>query len=151
MHFFTIKEDIIRLAWERGPIDFDGATIRIFPDISRQTRVMRGLMRPLLEVIREADATYRWGHPFHLIVKKQGSEFHLCTPDQIPDLFHFIARPAINVPNWFDYLLSQETPGPAVPRQQRIRRSHSRLHTEKPPDCIRHPLRTNRFPIYRIW
>lgn len=126
VHFFTIKEEILRLAWVKGTIDFDGAPIRIFPDISRQTRVMRGLLRPLLEMIREAEATYRWGHPFHLIVRKQGSEFHLRTPDQLPDLFQFIAKPAVSVPNWFDYLLSQDTPSPALPRQQRIRRSRSR-------------------------
>lgn len=113
-------------AWEKGTIDFDGAPIRIFTDISRQTHVMRGLLRPLLEVIREAEATYRWGHPFHLIVRRQGSEFHLHTPDQLPDLFQFIAKPAVSVPNWFDYLLSQETLSPALPRQQRIRRSRSR-------------------------
>lgn len=126
VHFFTIKEDILRLAWEKGPIDFDGAPIRIFPDISRQTRTMRGLMRPLLEVIREADATYRWGHPFHLIVRRQGAEFYLRTPDQLPALFQFISRPAIEVPNWFEYLLSQDPQGSAPPRQQRFRRPRSR-------------------------
>ncbi|PIO28748.1 hypothetical protein AB205_0221580 [Aquarana catesbeiana] len=95
VHFFTIKEEIMRLAWERGPIDFDGALIRIYPDISRQTRAMRGLMRPLLEVIRAAEATYRWGHPFHLIVRRQGAEFYLRSPDQLPDLFSFLAKPPI--------------------------------------------------------
>lgn len=50
VHFFTIKEEILHLAWKKGMIDFDEAPIRIFPDISRQTHVMRGLLRPLLEV-----------------------------------------------------------------------------------------------------
>lgn len=126
VHFFTIKEEILRLAWEKGPIDFDGALIRIFPDVSRQTRAMRGLMRPLLEVIREAEATYRWGHPFHLIVRRRGTEFHLRTPDQLPSLFDFLNKPAVNVPNWFDYLLTQEALGPPPPRSQRIRRPRSR-------------------------
>lgn len=56
-------------------------------------------MQPLLEAIREAKATYRWGCPFHLIVRKQGSEFYLRSPDQLPDLFSFIDKPAISVPN----------------------------------------------------
>lgn len=126
MHFFNIKEEILRLAWERGPIDFDGALIRIYPDISRQTRAMHGLLRPLLEVIREAEATYRWGHPFHLIVRRRGAEFYLRSPDQLSDLFSFLAKPAVSVPNWFDYLLSPEALGPPVPRPQQVRRPRSR-------------------------
>ncbi|XP_018407835.1 PREDICTED: uncharacterized protein C16orf59 homolog [Nanorana parkeri] len=62
------KEEIIRQAWRHGSSDFDGATIRIMPDLSRHTLRMRRLVRPLLDQIRSASATYRWGHPFHLII-----------------------------------------------------------------------------------
>lgn len=79
-------------------------------------------MRPLLEVIRAAEATYRWDHPFHLNVRKQGSEFHLRSLDQLPGLFSFLNQPAVSVPNWFNYLLTQEALGPTLPRLQRVRR-----------------------------
>lgn len=57
-HFF-IKQEIIRLVWSKGPIEFDGMLIWIYPHVSSQTRPMRGLLHPLLDKIREAEATYR--------------------------------------------------------------------------------------------
>lgn len=40
VHFFTITEEILHLAWSRAPIDFDGAMIRIYPYVSRQTQAL---------------------------------------------------------------------------------------------------------------
>lgn len=57
------------------------------------------MLCPLLEVIREVHVIYRWGHPFHLIVWKQGTKVHLRSPDQLPALFSFLDKPAVAVPN----------------------------------------------------
>lgn len=90
-------------------------------------------MRPLLEVIRAAEATFHWGHPFHLILRKRGSKFYLRSPDQLPDLFGFLDQPAISVPDWHDFLLTQEALGPPLPRPQRLRRSLSRAPSREDP------------------
>lgn len=73
------------------------------------------------------------GHLFHLIVWKQGTEFYLHLPDQLMELFSFLDRPAVSLPNWFDYLLSQETSGPGLPRPRRIRRPRSRASSREAP------------------
>lgn len=46
VHFFTIKVEI--LAWIKCPLEFDGAPIHIYPDVSKHTRAMRGLLCLLL-------------------------------------------------------------------------------------------------------
>lgn len=74
VHFYT-EEETLRQAWSKGSIDFDGTTIRVYPDVTRQTRTMRGMLHPLLEVIQETEATYRWGHPFHLLSVNRGWSF----------------------------------------------------------------------------
>lgn len=37
LHWYTDKEFIIRKAWEHGEVDFDGASVKIFPNLSRVT------------------------------------------------------------------------------------------------------------------
>lgn len=58
--FYSLKEDNMRRAWNHGPLHFDGATIQLLPDLSRHTLRMRAMLKPLLEVISTADATYHW-------------------------------------------------------------------------------------------
>lgn len=48
----------MRAAWQKGPLDFDGAQIHFFPDLCRHTLYRRGLLKPLLELIRTLGATY---------------------------------------------------------------------------------------------
>lgn len=63
---------------------FDGAVVQVYPDISRQTRIIKGMLRPLLEVIREAGATPSYS------TEKQGSAYYLRSPDQLLLLFQFL-------------------------------------------------------------
>lgn len=58
VHFYTIKEEILRGAWARGPVDFDGVSIHLSPDLSRLAPWMQGTPCPLLEVIRRSGVTY---------------------------------------------------------------------------------------------
>lgn len=100
VHKYLLKEEIMRLAWRKGPLDFDGATIQLLPDVSRHTLWMRRLLRPLLDVIRNAGATYKWGYPFHVIIKKAERTFLLKSPRDLPDLFAFLEAEPIPVPDW---------------------------------------------------
>lgn len=70
IHFSNIKEEILRAARARSPLEWDGAEILILLDLSRCTLEMRKMVKPLLEVILESGATYRWGFPFHIIIRK---------------------------------------------------------------------------------
>lgn len=126
VHFYTVKEEIMRQAWVKGPVDFDGAAVHLFPDLLRFTLRMRGMLRPLLDAIRNAGATYRWGHPFHLAMLKGGGSFILRWPDQLSDLFTFLESLAIPIPDWLDFPITFGNTRPASPRPQRCGRRRQR-------------------------
>lgn len=77
-------------AYRLGPLDFDGSTIHLFPDLSKHSLYMCLVVRPLLNVICQAGATYTWGHPFSIQVKREGHSFILSDPDQLLALFLFL-------------------------------------------------------------
>lgn len=53
VHYYHLKEEILQKAWARGPIDFDGASIKIFPDVSRRTLAMeKGSASPAGQITR---------------------------------------------------------------------------------------------------
>ena len=102
IHFFRIKEEILREAWKEGTVSWEGASIQLFPDLCWQTKARRRLLRPLLELIRRQEALYRWGYPLSLNVKKEGRNFYLREPSQLPSLFEFLGTTPVEVPNWLD-------------------------------------------------
>lgn len=89
LHHYIYKETIICGAWEAGEIDFDGATLKILPDVSRDTLLRRAKLRPLLELARRLGFTYNWEHPLSVTFKKEQRSFSLRTPESLPDLFFF--------------------------------------------------------------
>lgn len=74
-YFFTIKDAIMRAAWQQGPLDFDGTQIHPFLDLCCRTLCRQGLLKPLLELIHDLGATYTWRYPLSLF-----------TPTQLPRL-----------------------------------------------------------------
>lgn len=72
-------------------------------------------LKLVLDSIWEADVTYHWGYPFHLLVCKGNRSFTLQMLNQLLDLFTPLDIPAIPVPGW----TSLELP----PRPQRSRSS----------------------------
>lgn len=66
LHHYIHKEAITRRAWESGDLVFDGANVKILPDLSIAMLHRRALLKPLLDLDRRRNATYRWGFPtFH--------------------------------------------------------------------------------------
>lgn len=130
LHHYTHKEVIARGAWEAGELEFDGARVKLLPDISRSTLIRRAILKPLLDLARRCNATYRWGFPLSVtFIKEQGS-FLLRSPDSLPALFNFLGTDPIDIPNWLDYL--PRAPGRPnamrhlAPRPQRTQRSGRR-------------------------
>lgn len=79
VHYYTLKEELLQ---------------------SRNSRYMQKVVRPLL--IRQAVATYTWGHPFSIKVASDDNKFILSDPDQLPDFILFLKQDPIDVPNWLD-------------------------------------------------
>lgn len=139
LHSFNLKEEILRQTWRVGVLEFDGAAIHLLPDISRRTLLMRRTLKPLLDGISEKGLTYKWGHPFHLIVRKGASTFTLRHPSELPHLFTFTEMNPVDVPNWL-LVNDQSNPQrrPLDGRQQRVRTG--RCSQRGPPQVPQEPV-----------
>lgn len=100
VHCFTQKEIIARKAWEVGNMDFDGASIKIMPDLSRAMLHRRGLLRPALDIARRQGATYRWGFPLSVTFKRGKKSFTLRTPGDLLAFFIFMDAEPTQIPDW---------------------------------------------------
>lgn len=117
-------------------MDFDGATVKILPDLSRATLHRRALLRPVLNMARQLGATYRWGFPLSVTFRREQRSPTLCMPGDLPAFFLFMDLKPIPVPNWLQ-LLPQLTnrPGSAAPwrnAQPRPRRAEQRSRRLSP-------------------
>lgn len=86
-------------AWHQGLVEFDNSTIHLFPDLSQNNLYMRCVVCHLLDLIRQAGATYTWGHPFSIQVTR-GTDVHPLRPWATPLFFIFLNKSPI--PNWLD-------------------------------------------------
>lgn len=62
-------------------VDFDGAKLSFFLDLSRRTLMQRHALKPLLEALQDAKLIYIWGFPFSLSVTKDDQQFTLLNKD----------------------------------------------------------------------
>lgn len=104
LHHYAHKDIIARKAWATQDLELDGAALTILPDISRATLQRRALLKPLLEVARGHNATYRWGFPLSVTFRKNQRSFVLRTPDALPALFEFLSAEPIEVPDWLSFI-----------------------------------------------
>ncbi|XP_069812865.1 uncharacterized protein [Dendropsophus ebraccatus] len=125
VHYYQQKEALLQRAWELGPLDYHGAEVTLLPDLSRRTLAMRRLLRPLL------DASYRWGYPFHLIVRRGGISCIVRTPGDLPEVFKLLDIPDLPISDWTTPILPMPAARPAPgrrspPAEQRRSRSPRR-------------------------
>lgn len=102
---FQHKDLVIRKAWDVGSFDFDGASLKLLPDISRATLYHRALLRPLLDLARNKGVTYRWGFPLLVMFRRDSDYFTLKTPADLEACFAFLETAPIEVPDWLQLLL----------------------------------------------
>lgn len=90
LHYYDQKKAIVQRAWNRGTVRCAEAEIEILPDLSRATLQRRAILRPLLNTMRATGATYRWGYPFHVMVRRGEASFELHGIEELPPLFGFL-------------------------------------------------------------
>lgn len=105
IHHSKTKEEIMRKARLKGPIQYGGASIILLQDLAKKTLDMRREVKPLLEAIVAKGADYRWIFPFGLNIRFRGKFFSLRDPQQLNDLFRFLEIEPITVPDWFSILV----------------------------------------------
>lgn len=133
LHNYSVREDVLQASWRKGSIDFDGAQVTLLPDVSRKTFQMRRCLRPLLEHLTERRIPYKWGHPFHLIVRKNGRPLALRHPSEVPSFLEALGLPSVQVPDWLAPVVPQGAVAPTnnpSTRPQRVRR-HRRSQRQR--------------------
>lgn len=104
LHRYKQKEVVLRKAWEYETLEFDGAEVKILPDLSRATPQRRAMLRPLLDVARRLNVIYRWGFPLLATFRKEQRSFTLRNPGDLPALFTFLDSDPVPIPNWLMFL-----------------------------------------------
>lgn len=94
-HQFEDKANIWARLRGARPIKFNNQEIQIYSDLSAGTLARRRQLRPLLDLLRDANLKYRWGFPLSLTVTKEGRS---CTLRQMEDLQDFCGQLEIGVP-----------------------------------------------------
>lgn len=100
LHYFTVKEQILRKARDRGNILLDGCQIQLLADLSKMTLDKRRALRPLLDMLREHSISYSWGYPFQLQVRLDGSLLLVRTPADVPDFCSALRLPTVTIRDW---------------------------------------------------
>lgn len=125
-------------------VDFDGAKLSLFPDLSRRTLMQRWALKPVLEALQDAKLIYRWGFPFQLSVTKDGQQVVLRSREELPQLLQQLGVPAIDILDWRS---APEIPLPARPQPWRTsrrgrnrRRSEEDSHRDESHSPLRPPL-----------
>ena len=73
-HFYESKEALTIATRNKSRVDFKGAKIQIFNDLSPITLARRRALRPVTSHLQQNQVPYRWGFPFRLSVTKDGSQ-----------------------------------------------------------------------------
>lgn len=102
LHYFEDKNAIMMKMRGLPNVDFDGAVITIFPDLSKETLDRRRALKPLLDHLRSDGITYRWGFPACLIATKNGRSHTLRFPEELPTFLQDLNLPSMELPGWQD-------------------------------------------------
>lgn len=80
LHHYQTKELILKLSRELGSLEFNGAIVRIFPDMSTEVARRRAEFKDVKAALRNAGITYGMLHPARLRIDFQGQRQIFHTP-----------------------------------------------------------------------
>ncbi|XP_075715534.1 uncharacterized protein LOC142750416 [Rhinoderma darwinii] len=100
IHYFTLKEEILRKARDKGDILWEGTKLQLLSDLSKMTLDKRRNLHPLLDVLREHGIPYSWGYPFQLQVRKDGVLFFVRELADIPEFCEALDIPRVSILDW---------------------------------------------------
>uniref|UniRef100_A0A8C5LVG3 Uncharacterized protein n=1 Tax=Leptobrachium leishanense TaxID=445787 RepID=A0A8C5LVG3_9ANUR len=125
---FAIKEEIMLRARARRKWRFANENFELFQDLSPHTLFARSSLRPVTQLLREADIPYRWGFPFSLQVRRNNQLHTIRTPKDVDLFLSELHLPQIETVDWehSPLMISPPTCQAGSPRPQRSPRDGRR-------------------------
>ena len=100
IHFYKIKESIMRAASSQDTILFNNTPVMLLPDLSRQTLMMRKALKPLTLLLQSKQIKYQWRFPFHLRVHHEGKTAIFRNLGDLPTFLSTLELPQVAIPDW---------------------------------------------------
>ncbi|CAH2311975.1 Hypothetical predicted protein [Pelobates cultripes] len=100
LHAFPIKDKIMRKAREQPTLPFRGNPVSLYNDLSPLTLEARRALRPVTAVLSKNNITYKWGFPFALLARHNGTWKAARWPEDIPRFLEELNLPPTSITNW---------------------------------------------------
>lgn len=86
IHFFTTKEEFLKILRSHPDLPDRFRSLSIFPDLSAATMLKRKEFSAYTKILRDAEISYKWGFPVKLIIIKDGSQMVCPDPESAKEL-----------------------------------------------------------------
>uniref|UniRef100_A0A8C5Q523 Uncharacterized protein n=1 Tax=Leptobrachium leishanense TaxID=445787 RepID=A0A8C5Q523_9ANUR len=97
---YTLKDRLMTVARTRREWEVESYRLERFHDLSPFTLAARRALRPVTQLLRQRHVPYRWGFPFLLQVRLDGTAATIRRPQDVPGFLLRLALPPVSVPNW---------------------------------------------------
>uniref|UniRef100_A0A8P4K4P6 Transposase element L1Md-A101/L1Md-A102/L1Md-A2 n=1 Tax=Dicentrarchus labrax TaxID=13489 RepID=A0A8P4K4P6_DICLA len=87
IHYYQVKELVLRLAREKAPLQYDGRPVYIFPDLTAATMKKRQAFRAIREKCRSGSIRCGFRHPAQFVVTVNNNTGTFTTPAEAEKFF----------------------------------------------------------------
>lgn len=94
MHYYSDKDNILRVSRNKGELKFRGARVHIFPDMSAELSRRRAAFTSIKAKLRQAGITYGLYHPAELRLTFNGAPHSFKAPADAEEFFNKQIRPS---------------------------------------------------------
>lgn len=77
LHYYESKEALMTATRNKHCIEYKGAKLQIFSDLSPITLAKRRDLRPVTMHLQQHQVAYRWGFPFRLSASRDGTQYSM--------------------------------------------------------------------------
>ena len=82
IHFFHVKDDLMRMARRTSPLPDPYQGITVYADLSQYTMAARKKLISLTKLFRNNKVVYSWGYPTKLLIVREGRTYAIRTEEE---------------------------------------------------------------------
>uniref|UniRef100_A0A8C5LPA7 Uncharacterized protein n=1 Tax=Leptobrachium leishanense TaxID=445787 RepID=A0A8C5LPA7_9ANUR len=97
---YALKDRLMTVARTRREWEVENYQLELFHDLSPFTLAAQRALRPVTQLLRQRQVPYRWGFPFLLQVRLDGTATTIRRQQDVPVFLLRLALPSVSVSNW---------------------------------------------------